>query len=165
MSFLNSDLCHFLVWRVLPRLFNWLCLCRSGTLWMTWSLGGSTWYWNGFLQCRIQSDLTRSVHTYSFITRCVFKHSLNMHYWHVNKAAFYIMLSSHIPTRRAHYSDCKIIISINWLCFMLQVLQLQSLQSYQNKTVPSAALLFVHMERAHSLPVSHLQFIYTLCSR
>ncbi|KAI9548721.1 hypothetical protein NQZ68_003255 [Dissostichus eleginoides] len=34
-----------------------------------------------------------------------------------------------------------------------QVLQLQSLQSYQNKAVPSAALLFVHMERAHSLPL------------
>jgi hypothetical protein len=39
---------------------------------------------------------------------------------------------------------------------MLQVLQLQSLQSYQNKAVPSAALLFVYMDRAHSLPVSHL---------
>uniref|UniRef100_A0A673BZU0 Extended synaptotagmin-like protein 1b n=1 Tax=Sphaeramia orbicularis TaxID=375764 RepID=A0A673BZU0_9TELE len=34
-----------------------------------------------------------------------------------------------------------------------QVLQLQSLQSYQNKAVPSAALLFVHIERAHSLPL------------
>ncbi|XP_054473264.1 extended synaptotagmin-1 [Anoplopoma fimbria] len=32
-----------------------------------------------------------------------------------------------------------------------QVLQLQSLQSYQNKAVPSAALLFVHLERANSL--------------
>ncbi|KAM3877865.1 extended synaptotagmin-1-like [Diretmus argenteus] len=34
-----------------------------------------------------------------------------------------------------------------------QVLQLQSLQSFQNKAVPSAALLFVHVERAHSLPL------------
>ncbi|XP_028853814.1 extended synaptotagmin-1 isoform X2 [Denticeps clupeoides] len=34
-----------------------------------------------------------------------------------------------------------------------QVLQLQSLQSYQNKAVPSAALLFVLLERAHSLPL------------
>ncbi|KAM7401977.1 hypothetical protein PAMP_017254 [Pampus punctatissimus] len=34
-----------------------------------------------------------------------------------------------------------------------QVLQLQSLQSYRNKAVPSAALLFVHVERAHSLPL------------
>ncbi|XP_036956344.1 extended synaptotagmin-1 isoform X2 [Acanthopagrus latus] len=34
-----------------------------------------------------------------------------------------------------------------------QVLQLQSLQSYQNKAVPAAALLFVHIERAHSLPL------------
>ncbi|XP_050930736.1 extended synaptotagmin-1 isoform X1 [Lates calcarifer] len=33
-----------------------------------------------------------------------------------------------------------------------QVMQLQSLQSYQNKAVPSAALLFVYMDRAHSLP-------------
>uniref|UniRef100_A0A1A7WEX9 Extended synaptotagmin-like protein 1b n=1 Tax=Iconisemion striatum TaxID=60296 RepID=A0A1A7WEX9_9TELE len=33
-----------------------------------------------------------------------------------------------------------------------QVLQLQTLQSYQNKAVPSAALLFVHLEAAHSLP-------------
>ncbi|XP_010879570.5 extended synaptotagmin-1 isoform X1 [Esox lucius] len=33
-----------------------------------------------------------------------------------------------------------------------QVLQLQSLQSYQNKAVPAAALLFVYMDRAHSLP-------------
>ncbi|XP_033482197.2 uncharacterized protein esyt1b [Epinephelus lanceolatus] len=34
-----------------------------------------------------------------------------------------------------------------------QVLQLQSLQSYHNKAVPSAALLFVHIEGAHSLPL------------
>ncbi|XP_060926108.1 extended synaptotagmin-1 isoform X2 [Limanda limanda] len=34
-----------------------------------------------------------------------------------------------------------------------QVLQLQTLQSFQNKGVPSAALLFVHMERAQSLPL------------
>ncbi|XP_044204052.1 extended synaptotagmin-1 isoform X2 [Thunnus albacares] len=34
-----------------------------------------------------------------------------------------------------------------------QVLQLQSLQSYQNKAVSSAALLFVYVERAHSLPL------------
>ncbi|CAL1608478.1 unnamed protein product [Knipowitschia caucasica] len=34
-----------------------------------------------------------------------------------------------------------------------QILQLQSLQKYQNNTVLSAALLFVHLERAHSLPL------------
>ncbi|KAL0978296.1 hypothetical protein UPYG_G00168550 [Umbra pygmaea] len=34
-----------------------------------------------------------------------------------------------------------------------QVLQLQSLQSFQNKTVPSAALLFIYVDRAHSLPL------------
>uniref|UniRef100_M3ZJC2 Extended synaptotagmin 1 n=1 Tax=Xiphophorus maculatus TaxID=8083 RepID=M3ZJC2_XIPMA len=47
-----------------------------------------------------------------------------------------------------------------------QVLQLQTLQSYQNKAVPSAALLFVYIEAAHSLPVSQwlLFFIITLSS-
>uniref|UniRef100_A0A8D0ASU2 Extended synaptotagmin 1 n=1 Tax=Sander lucioperca TaxID=283035 RepID=A0A8D0ASU2_SANLU len=54
--------------------------------------------------------------------------------------------------------DCAIsfTVSLTWLCSMSQVLQLQSLQSYQNKAVPSAALLFVYIERAHSLPVSYL---------
>ncbi|XP_061904308.1 extended synaptotagmin-1 [Entelurus aequoreus] len=33
-----------------------------------------------------------------------------------------------------------------------KVMQLQSLQSFTNKTVPSAALLFVHVDRAHLLP-------------
>lgn len=37
-------------------------------------------------------------------------------------------------------------------------MQLQSHQSYQNKAVPSAALLFVYVDRAHSLPVSQLLF-------
>uniref|UniRef100_A0A669E2W4 Extended synaptotagmin-like protein 1b n=1 Tax=Oreochromis niloticus TaxID=8128 RepID=A0A669E2W4_ORENI len=32
-----------------------------------------------------------------------------------------------------------------------QVLQLQSLQTFKNKAVPAAALLFVHIDRAHSL--------------
>uniref|UniRef100_A0A8C2JUX9 Extended synaptotagmin-like protein 1b n=1 Tax=Cyprinus carpio TaxID=7962 RepID=A0A8C2JUX9_CYPCA len=34
-----------------------------------------------------------------------------------------------------------------------EVMQMQSSQTYQNKSVPSAALLFVHLERAHDLPV------------
>ncbi|XP_053355627.1 extended synaptotagmin-1 [Clarias gariepinus] len=34
-----------------------------------------------------------------------------------------------------------------------QVLQMQSSQTYQNKSVPSAALLFVLIERAHALPL------------
>lgn len=34
-----------------------------------------------------------------------------------------------------------------------QVMQLQSLQCYKNKAVPAAALLFVHLEGAHSLPL------------
>lgn len=36
---------------------------------------------------------------------------------------------------------------------LLQVMELQSLKSYHNKAVPSAALLFVYVDRAHSLPV------------
>uniref|UniRef100_G3P3N6 Extended synaptotagmin-like protein 1a n=1 Tax=Gasterosteus aculeatus aculeatus TaxID=481459 RepID=G3P3N6_GASAC len=36
----------------------------------------------------------------------------------------------------------------------LQILQYQSQQSYHNKLVPSSALLFVYVERAHGLPVS-----------
>uniref|UniRef100_A0A3B4C9Q8 Extended synaptotagmin-like protein 1b n=1 Tax=Pygocentrus nattereri TaxID=42514 RepID=A0A3B4C9Q8_PYGNA len=35
----------------------------------------------------------------------------------------------------------------------LEVLQMQNAQSYQNKTSPSAALLFILIERAHALPV------------
>lgn len=35
----------------------------------------------------------------------------------------------------------------------LQILQYQVQQSYQNKVVPSAAMLFVYVERAHGLPV------------
>uniref|UniRef100_A0A8C1DE37 Extended synaptotagmin-like protein 1b n=1 Tax=Cyprinus carpio carpio TaxID=630221 RepID=A0A8C1DE37_CYPCA len=34
-----------------------------------------------------------------------------------------------------------------------QVMQMQSSQTYQNKSVPSAALLFIHLERAHDLPL------------
>ncbi|XP_036386783.1 extended synaptotagmin-1 isoform X4 [Megalops cyprinoides] len=34
-----------------------------------------------------------------------------------------------------------------------QVLQFQTQQSYQNKAVPSAAILFVYLERAHALPL------------
>ncbi|XP_070695424.1 extended synaptotagmin-1 [Pempheris klunzingeri] len=34
-----------------------------------------------------------------------------------------------------------------------QILQYQSQQSYQNKVVPSAAVLFVYVERAHGLPL------------
>ncbi|KAL1272374.1 hypothetical protein QQF64_028236 [Cirrhinus molitorella] len=34
-----------------------------------------------------------------------------------------------------------------------QVMQMQSSQTYQNKSVPSAALLFIYLERAHDLPL------------
>lgn len=37
-------------------------------------------------------------------------------------------------------------------------MQLHSLQSYKNKAVPTAALLFVYVDSAHSLPVSTLSF-------
>uniref|UniRef100_A0A674AJ88 Extended synaptotagmin-1-like n=1 Tax=Salmo trutta TaxID=8032 RepID=A0A674AJ88_SALTR len=42
------------------------------------------------------------------------------------------------------------------------VLQLQSLQSYQNKAVPSTALLFVYMDRAHSLPIDQLTSLFPI---
>ncbi|CDR18338.1 unnamed protein product, partial [Oncorhynchus mykiss] len=35
----------------------------------------------------------------------------------------------------------------------LQILQYQAQQQYQNKAVPSAAVLFVYLERAHGLPL------------
>lgn len=43
---------------------------------------------------------------------------------------------------------------------LLQVMQLQSLQAYENKAVPSAALLFVYVDRANALPVSPLVIWY-----
>uniref|UniRef100_A0A8D3D7I5 C2 domain-containing protein n=1 Tax=Scophthalmus maximus TaxID=52904 RepID=A0A8D3D7I5_SCOMX len=62
-------------------------------------------------------------------------------------------LSCHIPPRWAHFSHYHVIARPNSLFSVSQVLQLQTLQCFQNKAVPSAALLFVHMERAHSLPL------------
>lgn len=41
---------------------------------------------------------------------------------------------------------------------LLQVMQIQSLQSYRNQAVPAAALLFVYVDRANSLPVSSISF-------
>lgn len=73
------------------------------------------------------------------------------------------MLLSNIAPHKV-YSLCKIITWPNWLCSMPQVLQLQSLQAFKNKAVPAAALLFVHIDRAHSLSVSRPQFIDTLCT-
>lgn len=51
--------------------------------------------------------------------------------------------------------------------FICQVLMYQSKSSYMNKTVPTAALLFVYLERAHELPVSMTQMTslkYLICS-
>lgn len=73
------------------------------------------------------------------------------------------MLLSNIAPHKV-YSLCKIITWPNWLCSIPQVLQLQSLQAFKNKAVPAAALLFVHIDRAHSLSVSRPQFIDTLCT-
>lgn len=47
----------------------------------------------------------------------------------------------------------------SFLC--VQVLQFYSRQSYQNKAVPSAGLLFVFIEQANGLPVSILSSMYT----
>lgn len=43
---------------------------------------------------------------------------------------------------------------------ILQILQYQVQQSYQNKVVPSSAVLFVYVERAHGLPVRSSAAIY-----
>uniref|UniRef100_A0A8C2K0W6 Extended synaptotagmin-like protein 1b n=1 Tax=Cyprinus carpio TaxID=7962 RepID=A0A8C2K0W6_CYPCA len=51
---------------------------------------------------------------------------------------------------------------LEWLPTSTQLERLD--QTYQNKSVPSAALLFVHLERAHDLPVSlytSIHYIYT----
>lgn len=37
---------------------------------------------------------------------------------------------------------------------------MQSAQSYQNKSVASAGLLFILLEKAHELPVSHTHIMY-----
>lgn len=47
----------------------------------------------------------------------------------------------------------------------LQVVRMQSLQSYHNKAVPSAALFFVYVDRAHLLPVSPVQFLFSYLNR
>lgn len=46
----------------------------------------------------------------------------------------------------------------------VQVLQFYSRQSYQNKAVPSAGLLFVFIEQANGLPVSILSSMNTVMS-
>lgn len=63
----------------------------------------------------------------------------------------------------------KYIEETNWLTvwFIRQVLLYQSKTSYMNKTVPTAALLFVYVERAHELPVSMTQVAslkYLICN-
>lgn len=50
----------------------------------------------------------------------------------------------------------------SFLC--VQVLQFYSRQSYQNKAVPSAGLLFVFIEQANGLPVSILSSMNTVMS-
>lgn len=48
---------------------------------------------------------------------------------------------------------------VDWLWdFCIQILHYSYRQSYLNKTVPSVALLFVYIERAHGLPVSFVLF-------
>ena len=73
-----------------------------------------------------------------------------MHILYSSSFVLAVPLSVHIPTVMNH---CHVYLDVNSL---LQVMQLQSLQSYQNKAVSSAALLFVYVDRAHALPVSTL---------
>lgn len=47
--------------------------------------------------------------------------------------------------------------------YYLQILLYQEQQSYQNKVVPSAAALFVYVERAHGLPVRTSARITAAC--
>ena len=58
-------------------------------------------------------------------------------------------------------------VCMNVINLTSQVLQFQSQQSYLNKAVPSAAVLFVYMDRAHGLPVrppTHNSFLLSLCT-
>uniref|UniRef100_A0A8C9RWJ1 Extended synaptotagmin 1 n=1 Tax=Scleropages formosus TaxID=113540 RepID=A0A8C9RWJ1_SCLFO len=47
----------------------------------------------------------------------------------------------------------KILLDVTFILCVIQVLQFQSQHMYKNKAVPSAAVLFVYLERAHALPV------------
>lgn len=59
----------------------------------------------------------------------------------------------HLTTTLLHSSLSLALSLSDKICHFLQILQYQAQQTYQNKVVPSAAALFVYVERAHGLPV------------
>ncbi len=52
-----------------------------------------------------------------------------------------------------NFVEFNLVLGFLFLVSSHQALQLQSDHLYQNKSVPSAALFFVLLERAHDLPV------------
>ncbi len=64
-----------------------------------------------------------------------------------------------------NFVEFNLVLGFLFLVSSHQALQLQSDHLYQNKSVPSAALFFVLLERAHDLPVrllwawSHTQLL------
>lgn len=69
----------------------------------------------------------------------------------------------HTHTSLLTHCYTKMLASLRRTVSPLQATQLQSLQSYKNKAVPAAALLFIHLERAHSLPVGP-PLLLTFCA-
>lgn len=117
-----------------------LCLYASGSLWRTSSLGKFDSYWNGFQRYPIMPHLTKLV----ILCPRLFSHTfLPLIFYMVFLCSFPRMLAA-----SSLLTHCTVSVPL------LQVMQLQSVQSYQNKAVPSAALLFVYLERANALPVS-----------
>lgn len=55
---------------------------------------------------------------------------------------------------------CNSVSVCDIISHFLQILQYQVQQSYQNKVLPSSAVLFVYVERAHGLPVRSSGVIY-----
>lgn len=58
---------------------------------------------------------------------------------------------------------CVCLLVLDILPYCPQILLYQEQQSYQNRVVPSAAALFVYVERAHGLPVRTLAKISAIC--
>lgn len=134
---------------------SWLSLCGhpvcrsvnvylrvSGSVWMTSSLELFASFWSGFQRYPIMPRSTKWVNgsfSQTFLTLvCMF-------------CFFPVYFSCFVRSMRHWWlTAVYFFLSVR----LLQVMQLQSGQSYQNKAVPSAALLFVYMEKANDLPVS-----------
>lgn len=126
-----------------------VCLCISGSLWRTSSLEKFVSYWNGFQRYPIMPRFSKWV----ILSLCYFFASHSPRHFLPYLLVFFVSL---LPKNACCYILCTRHYWLTALCFFLQVMELQSLQSYKNKAVPSAALLFVYLERANALPVSLL---------